>query len=334
MTGSHAFRWFGLATGLGMLLCPSPAPAQEDPAALVEEGIRLREQRLDAEALAQFERAYAIEAQTRTLVQIALAEQALSRFVEAEAHLEIALEDRQDPFIRRHRRLLREAMADLATHLGSLRVEAGLPGATLTIGDREVGVLPLTESFRVAVGTVRLTVSAAGFIPSEQTVEIYPGEETSVELTDLLPVEVEVQAPAPATAPEDPSPSAGPPPSAQSNQGLGSGLVIGGVAAAAAGIVSAAVGGVFFAIREDHAQARQQCSDTDPACRDRYYAALEAEAIGIGATVGGTVLAAGGATLAILASLGLFDDGQAEGDESPSASCSPLPMGLRCAGRF
>ena len=58
----------------------------------------------------------------RTLAQIALAEQALGRFVDAEAHLREALAA-DDAFIRRHRRLLETARTEYERSTGVLPLE-------------------------------------------------------------------------------------------------------------------------------------------------------------------------------------------------------------------
>lgn len=309
-------RSIGVVLAAAIALSAGSAAAQTADA-LVDEGIRLREERRDAEALERFERAYELEPAPRTLAQIALAEQALARFAEAEAHLREALAA-DDPFIRRHRRLLEAALAEIGAHLADLRVTGGPPGATVSVAGREVGTLPLEGAVRVTVGTVRVEVSAEGFEPHREELEVAAGEsrELAVELSRL--------AEAPGDLELDPAPS----PSAPSG-GLSSSdvLTIGGIAALGAGVVSLAIASGLMVVREDHAQARQSCSDVDPACRDRYYAAVDAEAAGVAMyVVGGLLAAAGGALLFF----GLT--GEQRGDSA--LRCAPALAGLLCGGRF
>ena len=104
--------WLGAAHARALmagvtLAWAAPAAAQETPAtALLREGIELRRAGRDAEALARFERAHAVEPSPRTLAQMGLAEQALGRWVRAEAHLRAALAPRDDAWIERNRAAL------------------------------------------------------------------------------------------------------------------------------------------------------------------------------------------------------------------------------------
>src|SRR5580704_13340383 len=94
-----------LATAL--LLVAGAARAQPvEPARLVKEGIELRRLHRDADALDAFRRAYALDPAPRTLAQIALAEQALGHFVDAESDLQRAIGAGDDPWIRRSARTL------------------------------------------------------------------------------------------------------------------------------------------------------------------------------------------------------------------------------------
>ncbi|MCZ7680765.1 MAG: PEGA domain-containing protein [Sandaracinaceae bacterium] len=282
---------------------------------LVDEGIRLREERRDADALERFDRAYELEPAPRTLAQIALAEQALARFVDAEAHLREALAA-DDAFIRRHRRLLEAALAEIAANLADLRV-TGPAGATVTVSGREVGTLPLEGPVRVAIGTVRVEVRAEGFEPRSEEIEVAAGAspEIAVELTPLP------------EGPDEVEPDPTPVPVTAAGISTSDVLTIGGIAALGAGAVSLAIASGLMVVREDHAQARQTCSDLDPACRDHFYAAVDAETAGVAMYVVGGVLAAAGGALLVL---GLT--GERRGDTA--LRCAPALAGLACQGRF
>lgn len=311
-------RSLGAALAMTLASLAVAASAQESAEALVDEGVRLREERRDEEALERFERAYQLEAAPRTLAQIALAEQALGRFVDAEAHLREALAA-DDAFIRRHRRLLETALDEIGTQLADLRIAGTPPGATVIVSGREVGALPLANPVRVAIGTVVVEVRAEGFEPHREEIEVAVGEtrELTIELTPI--------ASEPSIAPEpEPEPVAPPRAGLSSNDVL----TISGIVTLGAGVIAVAIASGLMVVREDHAQARTTCSDTEPACRDHFYAAVDAEAAGVAMYVVGGVLAAGGGALL---ALGLLGDRERE----PQAwRCAPTLLGLSCDGRF
>src|SRR5262245_7061850 len=68
-----------------------PADKGGEVEALIKSGVSLREQGKDEAALREFQRAHELSRAPRALAQIALAEQALGRWIDAEAHLEEAL---------------------------------------------------------------------------------------------------------------------------------------------------------------------------------------------------------------------------------------------------
>lgn len=81
---------------------PAPPPtAQTD--AWMEEGIRLRAERRDAEALAVFRRAWEAARSPEARAQMALAEQALGLWIDAERDLLAALAAADHPWIARNR---------------------------------------------------------------------------------------------------------------------------------------------------------------------------------------------------------------------------------------
>jgi len=153
----------------------TPAAASDDPEALVQRGVDLREAGRDEEALALFEQAWSRSQSPRARAQVALAEQALGRWVLAEAHLAEALGAQRDPWIRRNRTALEGALRVIQQHLGSVEVRGGVPGAQVEINGRAVGVLPLTEVLRVVVGSVTLRVSAEGYYPITREITVAAG---------------------------------------------------------------------------------------------------------------------------------------------------------------
>jgi len=204
---------------------------------------------------------------------VALAEQALGRFVEAEAHLAEALGRGDDPFIRRNREPLEGALEEIGLRCGDLTVEGGVPGAEILIADVAVGVLPLDAPVRVVAGSVAIEVRAAGYERYIDTVLVRGGASASVT------VELTRRGEPPRVVDRD-DPDEGP--------RMGGGDTGGGASApswtlpvalglAGGGLVGVGVGAGLMAVREDNARARQTCSDTEPSCRSAYQSAVDAE---------------------------------------------------------
>src|SRR6266705_1743487 len=93
-----AARALVLAPLLAVLIVPAPARA-DDADALIKQGVELRRAGNDQQALERFRRAYDLAPTPRALAQMGLAEQALARWVDGEAHLAKALIAPQDAWI-------------------------------------------------------------------------------------------------------------------------------------------------------------------------------------------------------------------------------------------
>jgi hypothetical protein len=189
---------------LALLLLARPARPQTQevprPADLVKHGLELRRERHDAEALAEFREAYSLEPAPRTLAQIALAEQALGRWVEAEADLRTALAASDDAWIAAHRSALTAGLATIKAHLGEIVVEADVDGAELLVNGAHAGVLPLAGPLRIEAGTAVVEVRAAGYATARRMTSVEPGG-SAREVVHLVPLSVT----APPSAPPAPS---------------------------------------------------------------------------------------------------------------------------------
>lgn len=156
---------------VAILLAASPARGGGASDALVAEGLVLRREHRDGEALEKFQRAYEIDPGSRTLAQVALAEQALGRWVEAEEGLTKALEAKRDGWIGEHATVLERALAAVRHHLGTLAVDANVEGAELWIDGKIVGKLPMGP-LRVAAGAVEIELRMADREPVRRKVSI------------------------------------------------------------------------------------------------------------------------------------------------------------------
>jgi tetratricopeptide (TPR) repeat protein len=177
----------GLSTVVGFV---ARAGAQS-PDELLAAGLELREQGRDEEALDLFQRAYDVDPTPRARAQVALAEQALGRWLDAEQHLSEALGHERDPWIRGRRRVLEAALAEIRSHIGELDVDVDVTGAELRVGGRAVGELPLDAPLRLPMGTVEIEVVASGYREAHRTVEIRAGE-LSRESIALVPAPEEL----------------------------------------------------------------------------------------------------------------------------------------------
>ena len=160
--------------------------------ALIEQGVELRRQRRDEAALDKFKEAYrkAKAKRGRALAQVALAEQALGRWLEAEVHLQRALRYARDPWIGRHKSALRQSLKSIRKNLISVDVRASVTGAEISINGRFVGRHPLDKPVRAVAGTVVIRVAAPGYWPLTRTRELGGGL-TAREVFELVPIPAE-----------------------------------------------------------------------------------------------------------------------------------------------
>ncbi|MFO0563991.1 MAG: PEGA domain-containing protein [Polyangiales bacterium] len=156
-----------------LMVASGRALAQSAPDdALIQQGITLRTQGRDAEALALFEQANAQFHTPRSIAQIALAEQALGRWERADQHLREALTFTLDPWITRNRAALEGALAQLQQRLCALELIDGVSGARVRIDGREVGTLPAASTVRLVRGSYTLEVEAEGYYPVRRSIDL------------------------------------------------------------------------------------------------------------------------------------------------------------------
>jgi tetratricopeptide (TPR) repeat protein len=164
-----------------LLASPGAAVAQEPSSAvgpeptdeeLIAKGVALRKVGRDAEALAAFERANALLPSARAVAQIALANQALGHWREAERGLVDALRNQDDLWVGHHREHLERSLAAVEAHLAWLEVESNIAGAQVWIGGELVGSLPLDRPMRIAAGEVTVELRAPGYAAIRRTFQV------------------------------------------------------------------------------------------------------------------------------------------------------------------
>jgi hypothetical protein len=154
-----------LAVFSAMVTAVGAADAQPQPGddARYAEGAALRGQHRDAEALALYQELHARTQSPRALAQVALAEGALGRWIDAEAHLATALAATADPWVTRNRAALTASLVTVRAHTGTLVVACDAPGAAVWVDGRRVGAVG--DELRVLAGTVNFEVRAEGRAP-------------------------------------------------------------------------------------------------------------------------------------------------------------------------
>jgi hypothetical protein len=170
---------------LGFLLCilawprgsASADAPPSDAEALVQRGIELRKASRNAEALAEFQKAYALAPTSRTEAQMALALHALGDWLGAERGLEGALAAEADPWIAQYRAPLEGALATVRAHLARLFVSVNVSAGELRINGVGVRTVPFPDSVRVVAGTLDVAVIAPGYVQVQRTIHVAPGSE-------------------------------------------------------------------------------------------------------------------------------------------------------------
>ncbi len=150
-----------------------PTPPSSDNEALYQQGSELRRQQRDADALALYQRLHEQSREPRALAQIALAEGALSRWIDADLHLTRALAASSDPWVLRNRAALDQAMANVRAHLGTLHVECPTAGAEVWVEGHRVGAAD-GAPLRVVSGTVVFEVRGANAMTVSRVATVAP----------------------------------------------------------------------------------------------------------------------------------------------------------------
>lgn len=298
-------------------------PAATGAEALIEEGISLREKGKDLEALAKFEAAYAESKSPKALTQVALAEQALGRWISAEAHLTDALKNK-DAWIEKRRAPLEGALATIRERLGRLEVLGTPAGAKVLLNGKDVGVLPLKAPMRVVAGTIAVDVLADGHRPTSRNVVVNAGS-LARETINLVPELAKAEPPPPPPA-TPPLPTTG----TTTDVSSGPNLMIWGVVSGAAALAGIGVGAAGLAIRNSNINSYNDDSiclvdgkTRDENCGDKLDSANTGEAMAIGGFV------AGGALAVTSVLLFLFD-----GDDEVTAMNGPGDIGVSVRARF
>jgi hypothetical protein len=173
-----------LASVVLLLACwfSGPALAAGEADTLIDQGLELRRQGKNADALQVFLKAHAIEPSARALAQIGLAEIDLGRWMDAELRLNQALR-RHDPWIEnaKNHEVVEKAFSFARQHLARIRLY-GTDGAQVSIGGSVIGTLPIPSIVRVTAGKIQITATASGHRRFDKELSISGAEETRVDI--------------------------------------------------------------------------------------------------------------------------------------------------------
>lgn len=153
-----------VAMGVGLaLILAGPAVAAETEEEIIRRGVELRKAGDDLGASIEFRKAYRMTGSPRAAAQLGLAEQALGRWDEAEAHVTEALKASGDPWIRKNRAALEQASTVIKSHVARIEIVGEPEGAEAIVNGRSVGRLPLAQPVAVSAGEIDVEVRAAGY---------------------------------------------------------------------------------------------------------------------------------------------------------------------------
>ena len=293
----------GLVAGIGLVLVGAAAQAAPDAGdedALIRDAILQRRRGNDHLAQVELQRAYDINHSARAAAQLGFAEQALGMWPQAEVHVVAALRAADDPWIRRNRTTLEDALATIRGHVGRVEIVGGPAGAQVTVNGQPVGLVPLPEAVAVSSGPVEIEVRAAGAAPEAKTVTVAAGEYARVPFASQPAAGATPILPPAAVAPLPPAAPAGSDltrvaETKERDDGLGRryagiGLVVGGLAAAGGGVAASLVAKHKFDAINADAAADRPYDESNGNWKRYETAATVLYVVGAGALIGGTVL--------------------------------------------
>jgi hypothetical protein len=162
-----------LAIALALGSVPTFARGDEDTVSLLRRGVALRREHRDQEALEVLTQAFSLAPTPMARAQVALANQALGRWRDAERDLSEALASDGDAWIAKNRDALEGALADIGRHLAWLRVEVDAASPEVQIDAEPIAV---GAEVRITAGSHLLVARANGYLPEARPIELAPGE--------------------------------------------------------------------------------------------------------------------------------------------------------------
>jgi hypothetical protein len=299
--------------------------------ALIDRGLDLRQARRDADALALFEEAQAMAPSPRGQAQVALAQQALGRWVQAERNLVAALAAKADPWIESRRPILAQALTVIGTHLGDVQL-IGVSAGDVFVDGLRMDEPDARTHLRLEVGRRTIEVRAPGMYPVSRALDIEAGQPMRVEVEQrpLLAVQPMVVQAGPQG--EGPGSPAGPAPATEpwTAQRIAGWAVLGGAGLLA---VTGTIAQVLHGTAVSDFNGNTTCTTTPSnqlqgQCADWRANGTTDQTVAIVAFVGAGAAAATAVTLLLTAKSGSGGGGVKRAWIEPR--CAPLGGGGLC----
>jgi hypothetical protein len=150
------------------------APQSEDE--IIARGVKLRKAGDDQSARDLFRQAYDRFHSPRAAGQLGLAEQALGRWEEAEAHLREALQSPEDPWVKKNFETLTQDIQIVKAHVARIEIAGQPEGAEIMVNGRSVGRLPLGGPVIASAGEVDVEARASGYQPMVRKLALVGGQ--------------------------------------------------------------------------------------------------------------------------------------------------------------
>jgi hypothetical protein len=181
---------------------------------LVNQAVELRRNGDDEGALPLLVQAYALGRTPRATGQLGLCEQALGRWADAEVYVTEALKAESDPWVKKNRRALEDALVIVKSHIARVEIQGDPDGAEIWVNGALAGKLPLAVPVRVAAGEVEIELRAPGYVREAKTLRLEAGQYQHVVLRAS-------KEPAPASLASPPEATAMPPVAASAPSSAG-----------------------------------------------------------------------------------------------------------------
>lgn len=253
-------RWCRWPLLLALMLLSEVSNAQpRDPEILVGQGIQLRQEGRDADALALFRQAAGIAPDSpRILGHLALALHATHQWLESERVMQNVIRAADDDWVVRHEAELTQSLEKVQDHLAWLEIDTPLPGK-LWLDDTLIGEAPTRSPLRVVAKPCVLRLEIPNRLPIVRSVTIPARRHWQLYLIDTAAVSPAAPAPARAAKVSDARPSPPPPPPSRRN-GLGLALLGFGSAGILAGVALGIDALVLRNERDKECAGKPECS--------------------------------------------------------------------------
>jgi hypothetical protein len=169
------FLLFILASSVGSRRAQA-ANANAKAEGLVNQAVELRRNGDDEGALGLLLQAYALGHTPRATGQLGLCEQALGRWADAEIYLTESLKAEADPWVKKSRRALEDALAIVKAHIARIEIQGEPEGAEIWVNGALAGKVPLSAPVRVSAGEIEVELRAPGFVRETKTMRLEAGQ--------------------------------------------------------------------------------------------------------------------------------------------------------------